>query len=30
MVPVHMKKGKEWLSPGINGACTYEEGQGMA
>ena len=30
MVPVHMKKRKEWLSPGKNGACTYEEGLGMA
>ena len=30
MVPVHMKEGKEWLSPGKNGACTYEETQGMA
>ena len=30
MVPVHMKKGKEWLSPCKNGTCTYEGGQGMA
>ena len=30
MVPVHMKERKEWLSPGKNGTCTYEEAQGMA
>ena len=29
MVPVHMKERKEWLSPGKNGACTYEGAQGM-
>ena len=30
MVPVHMKERKEWLSPGKNGTCTYEEAQRMA